>query len=261
MSTKKPPRTRGRKKKQIQSESIEIKASEPNFDLEPLDEISSEKPIAELSASGKSEENQTVEVIDKQNSINSVDSNGPVEEIDMPTEATTVQAFGDQIGSPEPQNSEVPEPLDNLDLSDEEGSELIESKIQENIHHQTERLFDLIEKLDFLNQCNWSGTSGMKDTNERVAKLHFLRECANRIKNQSLDLPEFLERRPLQDQPEYGYIKRILRTWDEVKQKLRAANGIIGSLPAFHGQKAPQKKNFNYSFLLQLNCVRNKGEK
>ena len=113
-------------------------------------------------------------------------------------------------------------------ISDEEGTDIIENKVSENLNHQTERMHDLIEELQMLNQSQWSNCKTLKDG---IDKLQFLKERANRIKNQSMDLPEFLERRPLSDMPEYDYIKRLTQAWQEVKKHVTEAKDIVHTLP------------------------------
>ena len=79
-----------------------------------------------------------------------------------------------------------------------------------------------------LNQSQWSDSKTLKDG---IDKLKFLKERANRIKNQSMKLPEFLERRPMSDMPEYGYIKRLIQAWEEIKKHIDTAKAIVHNLP------------------------------
>ena len=177
------------------------------------------------------------------------DSNGPVQTVHRMTDTgpqqTAEQAIPEIANSPEKQENELTplnadlNNMDDLALSDEEGTELIESKIEENVHHQTERLFDIIENLDLLNKKAWSDC---KILSTGIEKLKFLKERANRVKAQSIDLPEFLERRPMKDQPEFAYIPRILKAWDQIRQKMEVAKGHIYDLPISQKTGSAQRK-------------------
>ena len=120
------------------------------------------------------------------------------------------------------------EPENVPDIHIDDVLDIVENKVSENLKHQTERMFDLIEDLQRLNQSQWGNCNTLKDG---LDKLQFLKERANQIKRQSMDLPEFQERRPLSDMPEYGYIKRLIQAWQEVKKHVMTAKDIVHTLP------------------------------
>ena len=194
----------------------------------------------------------------------SFDSNGPVEVIDMADlisaaefdkNATIVNSEHNKDISTEIQPQEeitipveqkktdeekVEKPQDDDDanqesLSDAGAEDLEELRFAENMLGQAERIFDINDDLDELNRSKWSATPILS---EAIAKLNFLKERLTKIKAHSLDLPEFLERRPMKDQPEYAYIKRVLQAWNEAREKVEAAKQIVYGLPIAPGMKS-----------------------
>ena len=165
-------------------------------------------------------QDQEIEVI-------SNDSNGPVEVID---ETATNKGVGltEAVVLVQPKQNVDPavsEPIE--DLSDDDVSEILENKVAENMNMQTERLFDIIEELQRIVRTNWSN----KDMKAAVNTLKFLKERANRVKSHSMDLPEYLERRPMSNQRGYEYISRISKAWDQVKELHTMAKNLLVNLP------------------------------
>ena len=135
-------------------------------------------------------------------------------------------------------NEPAVEDKENTLSEGEDLQEFLDLKVEEQIHHQNERLFDILEDLDRNNRNMWKDCMNL---GEGITKLRFLKERLTRIKEQSIDLPEFLERRPLKDQPGFAYINRILRTWNDACEALEVAKGIVyNSLPV--AQEKTSKK-------------------
>ena len=196
----------------------------------------------------------------------SVDSNGPVETLGTPLKNQENQVAQSELvdlqdNEPTPnkeQGNEPPQPkIVNMqgnglekeqeslnrtpqniiqkipDLTDDEGSEILENKIAENMNMQTERLFDIIEDLQRIIRTQWSNC---KDVKTATNTLKFMMERANRVKSHSMDLPEFLERRPLQDQQGYEYIGRMNKAWIQMKELFEMARNLLCSLPSSYGE-------------------------
>ena len=150
-------------------------------------------------------------------------SNSENDNIEAPKEQESTNVSD----SPKSKSSDENE-VDDEDLSDvDEGA--IENSIGEQIHLQCERLFDLIEDIDRVNQSKWVDCNFQ---HEAFGKLQMFIEKMNRIKKQSIETPEFLERRPMRDQPGYEYIPRILNAWNIAKARITAAKQIVMNLPA-----------------------------
>ena len=111
-------------------------------------------------------------------------------------------------------------------------TDLVETKVEEQIHHQTERVIDIIEDLNRLNRMQWSESATLS---EGVDKLSFIKERLARIRAQTLESPDFLERRPMKNQPEYAYIGRFLKEWANVHDELEVAKNIVYHLPVNPG--------------------------
>ena len=273
------PRVKTRKATSITSKS-NITAVSPAKSpvLDPQEILDLESTVLELKDTNPLNNNGDVVVTNSpkelERSVNvSEDSNGPVQTVHRVPETILRQEVGQVLTEkPNSPNEQAKEPslksvtlaravettddMNDLALSDEEGTELIESKIEENICHQTERLFDIIENLDLLNKKRWSDC---KILSTGIDKLKFLKERANRAKAQSIDLPEFLERRPMKDQPEYAFVRRILKAWDQIKQKMEIAKGHIYELPISQmNENAPKKPSSSSSIVSGLKEENNK---
>ena len=188
----------------------------------------------------------------QEDQVTLVDSNGPVEVIPSPRKPRELlldpvppvvtkdnsrdqkveqpnQSLSDNQHKP-PKATEIQEDAvtEEEGFSDDGGTEIIEAKIEETISHQTERLYDLIEDLERLNQSRWSEC---KNIQEGIAKLKFLKERANRIKNNSIDLVDFQTRKTWRNEPRFGYINRILKGWERVRERMAAGQIYVYDLP------------------------------
>ena len=140
----------------------------------------------------------------------------------------------DQI--PDQQNDNRPDNASpNVDANDNDAElsdvedEAKEYSIGERIHHQCERLYDLLEDIERVNKSGWTDS---KFRHEAMDKLQMMIEKVNRVRQNSLDLPEFLERRPMGNQPGYEYIPRIQHAWNLAKLHIAKAKEIVHKLPA-----------------------------
>ena len=106
--------------------------------------------------------------------------------------------------------------------------ETIEATFAENIHHQTERLFDLVEDIERANNAKWSN---VEDCSTGLAELKMFIEKFNRVRRNTIDLPEFQERLSMRHQPGYQYIDRILNALRAAKTQIETAKGIVFQLP------------------------------
>ena len=128
-------------------------------------------------------------------------------------------------------NDQTNTPAENNDavvVSDTEIEEMYEVRFAEKIHHQTERLFDLIEDLERVNKTEWIES---KDQEEALGKLRMICEKINRVRRNTIDLPEFLERRPMRDQPDYQYILRAINAFKDVQAQIEIAKNFVFNLP------------------------------
>ena len=107
---------------------------------------------------------------------------------------------GEQTINTNKQTNIPAEDNDALAVTDTEIEEMYEVRFAEEIHHQTERLFDLIEDLERVNETEWIESKNQRDA---LGKLRMISEKINRVRRNTVDLPEFLERRPMRDQPGY----------------------------------------------------------
>ena len=152
-----------------------------------------------------------------------IDSNGPVERIPTPQTNAKSESKEDlalltpvtdsdpqilsvegQLTGPVAPNTKGEENVLEFhlgeDLSDDEGTDIIENKVSENLNHQTERLFDLIEELQKLNQSGWCNSKTLKEILIIFKKtffiailtLVFLGNCYQIIHSMQLFLPIFL---------------------------------------------------------------------
>ena len=122
-------------------------------------------------------------------------------------------------------NIEPTYPINEVSIVD---LEAIEFAFAESVHHQTERLLDIIEEIDSANLVKWKDSP---DKNDGMAKLGLFIERVKRVRENSLDLPEFLERRDLGNHPGYEYIPRMLNSWNRAKATIDLAKSLVHKLP------------------------------
>ena len=181
-------------------------------------------------------------------------------EVSIPKNVQQLDIVSEAQGTPQVKKGNEEEDLNDLTtveiaeneigtLPGEEEKDMIEIKVFENLHHQMERLFDLIENLEQLNRSQWSSTKTLQDG---LDKLQFLKKRANQIKEKSIDLPEFMERRPMKDRPEYDYINKLLQAWRDVKKHVAVAKDIVHELPisVTKSKETPRKVSSSTSSLV-----------
>ena len=259
-----PRVTRNKPKGTKVSEAMpQVMQNDNILDLEDIDNLPSSLPNGVQSTPIQEEVVQDNQDDKRPSKCSSTDSNGPVETLDMPNQEINKQLAqpkpvepqdngplqgpnnmnmttqeteaNEQLAQPQTMDPQIKSPIVEeiiQDLSDDEGSEMLENKVAESLHMQTERLYDLIEELQRVNQTKWLDCKDMK---AGIDKLKFMKEQANKVKAHSLDLPEFLERRPMGNQPGYEYIGRLIKAWEEIKGLFGEAKIMVCNLPTSSG--------------------------
>ena len=122
---------------------------------------------------------------------------------------------------------EIPDELalDNVHPNMDMDEEL---QFQDNILQQTEKIYDVIEELDLINNANWSST---KFHPEALKKLNFIKEKLTIIYKDSIGTMEFEDRENMKDQEGYEYISMISSAWETVKKQLALSKQIVSQLP------------------------------
>ena len=106
--------------------------------------------------------------------------------------------------------------------------ETTEFSFAEKIHHQTERLYDIIEEIEKENKANWMNSTNRLDA---MNKLQFFIERVERVFTNTIDLPEFIQRKSFGYHPGYEYIPRMVRIADQAKAIIALAKRIVHNLP------------------------------
>ena len=122
---------------------------------------------------------------------------------------------------------EIPDELalDNVHPNMDMDQEL---QFQDNILQQTEKIYDVIEELDLINNSNWSST---KFHPEALKKLNFIKEKLTNIYKDSIGTMEFEDRENMKNQEGYEYISMISSAWETVKKRLTVSKQIVSQLP------------------------------
>lgn len=164
--------------------------------------------------------NTTPQIIEADESVNVNTSTVSKQSGSVTNDEQTLNADG--------QTNTPAENDDAIVVSDTEIEEMIEVRFAEKIHHQTERLFDLIEDLERVNEAEWIE---FKDQYEALGKLRMISEKINRVRRNTVDLPEFLERHPMRDQPGFEYILRAINAFKDARVQLEIAKNFVFKLP------------------------------
>ena len=178
----------------------------------------------EMNVNGQEQESPQSFPSQGENSINAENN----ADIPIPNGDQTMDQPNDQRAKDATLNDDQNNDENDGELSDLD-DEAREHSFGERIHLQCERLYDLLEDIDRVNKTGWSDS---KFRHEALDKLQMFIEKVNRVRRNSLDLPEFLERRPLSNQPGYEYILRIQHAWNQAKDRIALAREIVFKLPA-----------------------------
>ena len=85
--------------------------------------------------------------------------------------------------------------------------------LRNNIYEQGNRIYGVIKEIDQVSHSNYPDS-------EKLEKFNHIRDELNRIYEQSIALPEFLDVTKKKGQEGYEVIPRILTAWDDVQEKL-----------------------------------------
>ena len=111
-----------------------------------------------------------------------------------------------------------------------ETAELMEFMFEETILTQHHKLFAIIEKLDHIQWSNYTYGEGFKKLTSIIKQL-------DKIRTNSLDLPEFIKRARAPPSGryyvDYAYIHKILRDWRIAEGLIDDAKTKINNLPVF----------------------------
>ena len=79
-----------------------------------------------------------------------------------------------------------------------------------------------------LNKTNWTNC---QIQSQGVEKINFIKKQLNDIHKNSIALTEFSERLHLKDEMGYEYISGILKSWEQVTERLNIARNFVFRLP------------------------------
>ena len=95
-------------------------------------------------------------------------------------------------------------------------------ELRKNIYEQGNRIYGVIKEIDQVSHSNYPDS-------QKLEKFNHIRDELNRIYEQSIALPEFLDVTKKKGQEGYEVIPRILTAWDDVQEKLgQARRSLFG---------------------------------
>ena len=103
-----------------------------------------------------------------------------------------------------------------------------EVKLEEELSGYTQRLLDIHDEIEIMNQTGWENASTRVDA---ISKLSFFKEKLNRIQEKAICRPELHARIHLSMRPEYRYINVLKNAWKLANVAYQKAYIYVNNLP------------------------------
>ena len=95
-------------------------------------------------------------------------------------------------------------------------------QLRNNFHEQGNRIYGVMEEIDQVSYSNYTDS-------EKLEKFNHIRDELNRIYEQTIALPVFLNLTKKKEQEGFEVIPRLLTAWDDVQEKLgQARRSLFG---------------------------------